>query len=300
MNDRLIWERDGRDWPNRESSRFVTAAGLLWHVQVMGKGPVVLLLHGTGASTHSFRDLARILASHFTVVVPDLPGHGFTGTPISGHGFSLPVVAKGVGALLQSLALKPVIAAGHSAGAAIAARMTLDALIAPAAVVSLNGALLPFPGMANDFFAPAARFFASSRITAKAFTLFTGSRKSVEKLLRATGSSIDADGTRLYARLVSRASHVHGALALMANWDLRPLTRDLPRLPARLLLVTGSQDGMVPPAESYRVRSILPSAEVISLKGLGHLAHEERPGEVAALIERMAPAVTIERPARVL
>ena len=43
-----IWERDGRDWPNREASRFVKAAGLRWHVQVAGEGPVILLVHGTG------------------------------------------------------------------------------------------------------------------------------------------------------------------------------------------------------------------------------------------------------------
>ncbi|MGA8688631.1 MAG: alpha/beta hydrolase, partial [Methyloceanibacter sp.] len=38
MNDRLVFERDGQDWPNRGASRFVEAAGLSWHVQVMGQG----------------------------------------------------------------------------------------------------------------------------------------------------------------------------------------------------------------------------------------------------------------------
>ncbi len=75
----------------------------------------------------------------------------------------------------------------------------------------------------------------------------------------------------------------------MANWDLRPLARDLPRLTPRLILVTGSQDGMVPPAESYRVRALVPKAELVSLRGLGHLAHEERPDEVAVLLERTLP-----------
>jgi magnesium chelatase accessory protein len=289
VNDRLIWERDGRDWPNRAFSRFVTAGGLVWHVQVMGDGPVVLLIHGTGASTHSFRRLAPILASRFTVVVPDLPGHGFTTTPSLASGFSLPGVAAGMAALLGKIALRPVLAVGHSAGAAIAARMTLDRVIAPDAIVSLNGALLPFPGMVNDFFSPAARFLASSALTAKAFTLLAGSRPSVEKMLRATGSIIDAEGKRFYVRLVGNSSHVHGALALMANWNLRPLTRDLAHLPTRLILVTGSKDGMVPPSESYRVRSIVPAAELVSLKELGHLAHEERPEEVASLIERLIP-----------
>ena len=58
--DRSIWEVDGRDWPNRDSSRFVTAGGLRWHVQVAGTGPVVLLVHGTGAATHSGAPAPRL------------------------------------------------------------------------------------------------------------------------------------------------------------------------------------------------------------------------------------------------
>ena len=292
MTARLNWDRDGRDWPNRASSRFVRAAGLRWHVQVMGAGSVVLLIHGTGASTHSFRTLAPMLASHFTVVAPDLPGHGFTDPPAAAAGYSLPGVAGGISSLLRELALSPMLVAGHSAGAAVAIRMILDNAITPTAIVSLNGALLPFPAITNDFFRPVARFLASSSLTARAFTLFAGSRPSVERLVRSTGSRIDPEGMRLYARLTSTSGHVHAALALMANWDLRPLVRDLPHLAPRLVLVTGSQDGMVPPAESYRVRALLPKAELVSLRGLGHLAHEERPADIAALMQRMAPHET--------
>jgi magnesium chelatase accessory protein len=288
MSGRLNWDRDGRDWPHRDFSRFVTAGGLRWHVQVMGQGPVVLLIHGTGASTHSFRAMMALLAAHFTLVAVDLPGHGFTAAPVVSTGYSLPGVARGIAALLRELGVKPAIVVGHSAGAAVAVRMTLDGAIAPVAVVSLNGALLPFPGMGNDFLGPAIRLLASSPLTAKAFAVFGGSRPSVERLVRSTGSRIDAEGMRLYARLTGSSGHVHGALALMANWDLRPLARDLPHLPARLILVTGTRDGMVPPSESYRLRALMPAAELVSLSGLGHLAHEEKPADVAALVQQVA------------
>jgi magnesium chelatase accessory protein len=286
VNRRLVWERDGRDWPNRASSRFVAADGLRWHVQVMGEGPVLLLVHGTGATTHSWRALAPLLAPHFTVVAPDLPGHGFTDTP-GAEGFSLPGVSRGLAALLRALDLTPSAAAGHSAGAAVVAQMCLDRSIAPRVLVSMTGALLPFPGMSNDSFAPIARLLATSRLTASAFTLFVRAPSAMERMMRSTGSTIDAEGMRLYARLARNPVHVAGALGLMANWDLRPLTRDLPRLETRMILMTGSQDGMVPPVEAYRVRTLLPRAELASFPGLGHLAHEERPAEVAALIQRV-------------
>ncbi len=44
----------------------------------MGTGPLVLLLHGAGASTHTWRSLAPLLAEHYTLVMPDLPGQGFS------------------------------------------------------------------------------------------------------------------------------------------------------------------------------------------------------------------------------
>src|SRR4051812_11686088 len=151
MSYHLVWDGDGRDWPHREASRFIEAARLRWHVQIMGQGPVALLLHGTGASTHSFRDLAPLLARRFTVVAPDLPGHGFTATPETSAGFTLPQVAAGVAVLLATLGMRPIIAVGHSAGAAIAIRMALDGLIEPAAIVSVNGALLPYPNPSYGF-----------------------------------------------------------------------------------------------------------------------------------------------------
>ena len=115
------WDVEGRDWPNRAHSRFVTSGRLRWHVQVMGpqdsSTPVLLLLHGTGAASHSWRALAPILAEHFTVVVPDLPGHGFTsGRPSAG--LTMRAMARELGALMGALDIAPHCIIGHSAGAA--------------------------------------------------------------------------------------------------------------------------------------------------------------------------------------
>ena len=50
-----MWDAEKSTWPHHESSRFVDAGGVRWHVQVAGCGPAVLLIHGTGASTHTWR-----------------------------------------------------------------------------------------------------------------------------------------------------------------------------------------------------------------------------------------------------
>jgi magnesium chelatase accessory protein len=48
----------------------------------------------------------------------------------------------------------------------------------------------------------------------------------------------------------------------------------------------GENDRTVPPSEAERVRAILPRAKLRRLPGLGHLAHEERPGKVAEMLCR--------------
>jgi magnesium chelatase accessory protein len=285
MTDRPAWPIDGRDWPNREHSRFLRAGGIDWHVQVAGQGPVVLLLHGTAAATHSWRDVLPLLAPHAMVVAPDLPGHGFTGMP-GDPGLTLPGMARLVEALLDALGVKPDLVAGHSAGAAVALRMALDGRIAPQAVISLNGALTPLGEEHAAFFTRAARLLVGLPFVPKLFAWRAANRAVAERLLRDTGSTIDARGVDLYARLFRRAGHLSGALRMMANWDLRPMLRDLPRLHPDLLLVVGANDRTIPPAKARRVREILPAARIETLPGLGHLAHEERPEQVAGLLLR--------------
>jgi len=289
VTDRPAWPTDGCDWPNREHSRFLRAGGLDWHVQVAGQGadrrPVVLLLHGTAAATHSWRDVLPLLAPHATVVAPDLPGHGFTAMPAD-PGLTLPGMARLVDALVEALGVTPDLVVGHSAGAAVAFRMVLDGRIAPRGVVSLNGALTPLGEEHAAFFTRAARLLVGLPFVPKLFAWRAANRAVAERLLRDTGSRIDARGVDLYARLFRRAGHLSGALRMMANWDLRPLLRDLPRLRADLLLVVGANDRTIAPDKAHRIRDILPHARIAALPGLGHLAHEERPDLVATLLLR--------------
>lgn len=284
MSGDLVYERDARGWPNRDTSRLVRTAGLSWHVQVMGEGPVLLLVHGMGASTHSWRDLMPILARRFTVVAPDLPGHAFTSRPPAAR-LSLPGMAADLGALLEVLGVSPALGVGHSAGAAILCRMALDGRIAPRGIVSLNGALLAFRGVAGHIFSPLAKVLASNDIVARVMVATMSGRRSVERLIADQGSTLDRVGIDLYCRLVRSPAHVGAALAMMANWDLDRFERDLPKLTVPLLQIVGGNDRAIPPSAAFNVRRLLPGATVDERRGLGHLAHEEKPAEFAERIE---------------
>ena len=300
MTQRLQWDRDGIRWPHRQHSRFVQAAGLRWHVQqfesALPDAPTALLLHGTGASTHSWRGLAPLLAPHFKVVSLDLPGHAFTDMPPGGSNslqMSLPGMARAIGELLGVIEVSPTLMIGHSAGAAIAVRMALDGNASPERILSINGALQPLGGLAGQVFSPVAKLMSALPFVPSLFSWQAAQPSVLQKLMNSTGSKLDAEGMALYGQLVSNPGHAAGALGMMANWDLPQLAIDLPRLKTALSLMVGSNDQTVPPRQAARMVALWPAAaaarqpQLTTLPGLGHLAHEERPDLVASRILKL-------------
>lgn len=278
------------DWPHREASAIVEAGGLSWHVQRFGAGPSLLLIHGTAASTHSFRAVSRALSADFEILQADLPGHGFSGALDAP---TLPRVAQALGALLKRLGASPEIVAGHSAGAAIAIRMALDGLIAPKALVGLAPALKPFGGAADGLASAFARIAFLNPVTPRLFAM-RAEPDRVARLIGNTGSNLDEEGAAYYARLLRRPQHVAGALRLMAHWNLRPMLDALKELGPPLTLVVGEGDRATPPGDVATAARRAGAAELIRLPGLGHLAHEEDPEAVSAIIRAAARAPASE------
>lgn len=245
--------------------------------------PKLLLLHGTGASTHTWRGLAPLLSPHVDWLAPDLPGHGFS-DPLPDARCSLPGMASALQQLLKALQFEPDAVLGHSAGAALMLRMALDTPWQGRHLMGLNSALLPFDGLAGLAYAPMARLLASNPLVPRLAAWRGRNEQAVRRLIAGTGSHIDDKGVALYSRLMSNPGHVAGVLAMMARWDLQPLQQDLPALQCPLLLVAASNDRAVPPAQAQRVAQRVPGARAKLLQGLGHLAHEEDPTLVANLV----------------
>lgn len=286
----LDWERDGHDWPHREFSRFVNSGGRRWLVQSMGEaGPVLLLVHGTGASSHSWRGLMPLLAENHRVVSIDLPGHGFTTRGLM-RDLSLRGMARALAGLLETLEIAPDIAVGHSAGAAILLQMRFDGAMATRGIVSLNGAMEPFRGATGVVFPALARMLFLNPLAPRLFAGRANTR-SVARLIGETGSTLDETGIELYRRLLCSTDHVSSALGMMANWDLAPLLRQLPELDTPLLMVSSGLDRTVPQASARRVAALTPNATLELVPALGHLAHEEDPQRFADLLQTWIPSL---------
>ena len=291
----MNWETNGRVWPNRELSRFVTTPRLRFHVQESGPTEVaetasaatrtVLLLHGAGASTHSWRDMLPDLARDHHVVALDLPGQGFSRTTVRNR-FGLEAMAEDIAALLKSEEITPDILVGHSAGGAIAAQLALDLPAPPKALVALNGAFEAFSGLSGAIFPVAAKLLSFNPLTAPAFAHLARAPGVVHRLLAATGSAIDPCGESLYRRLISDSGHVDATLAMMAQWDLQPLRDRISGLRMPVLLLVGGRDHAVPPETSERVARLLQNAEIRRIESYGHLLHEEAPRQTAEEIRK--------------
>jgi magnesium chelatase accessory protein len=281
------------DWTDSGATvRSVVSDGLRWRVLQAGSGPVLLLLHGSGATIHTWHGLLPLLVPHFSVVAPDLPGHGGTELPPAGA-MGLPGVAGLVAGLLRELHCEPRLVLGHSAGLAIAARMTLDGLIHPAGLAGVNPALSvadsPVPGLLAPLVNPVAR----SRTVARLVALFARQPGVVEATLRATGSAVPDGMLQEYRRHAGNPAHVHAVLTMMSHWNLTPLARDLRELAVPLLVIVGDGDRWIAPASLDRVVRAVPQLRRVVVPGTGHLTHEEKPEAVFRSLIAFARGVRV-------
>lgn len=272
------------DWPNRALARMLPVGRLrFWLIEAGPRdAPALLLLHGTGASGHSFHRTIPGLAGQYRLIVPDLPGQGCTASP----GFrrlGLDDMAEDLWALCDALAVRPHAVVGHSAGAAIGLRMA-EMRPLSGGVIGLNAALGEFDGAAGVLFPLLARGLASLPMAASAISALTGRAATVERILAGTGSPLDPAGRAMYLRLVRDPDHVTGTLGMMAQWRLQGLLSRLPELKVPVCLIASDRDRAVPAQVSVDAARVMPMARLIMVPGLGHLAHEEAPDGLAAQI----------------
>jgi magnesium chelatase accessory protein len=276
------WESLRARWPNAAASRFVEAAGLRWHVQQSGTGPAIVLLHGSGAATHSWRGLAPLLSTRCTVIAPDLPGHGFTSFPPNDR-LSLEGMSDSVRQLLRALDVRPHAFVGHSAGGALA--LSLAPAWPGSVVVGINAALAP-PNTVMTWLSPVVQSLTGTGMVGFLTARLAESDFVFESLMRSTGSTIPPEQLELYRVFARSDRHASAVMAMFAEWNLPSLASRFPDIVNRVTLIVGANDAWVPGTATAQAARRLAHAEIITLPDVGHLAHEEQPGRIADIIMR--------------
>ena len=276
----MKWPQDLADWPMADVSRKVLCRPHRWHVQEAGHGDTILLIHGAGGATQSWRAIFPVLAQTHHVVALDLPGQGFTELGARSR-CSLRYISEDIASLLAQENWQPSAIIGHSAGGAIA--LDLARVGITNHVIGINAALSNFRGVAGWLFPMMAKALAINPLTARMVSA-AATPQSVQNLLKGTGSTLNAAGAALYLRLVRDAGHVDATLAMMSQWKLDVLAADMANITARVDLIVASGDKAVPPETSVQAAQVMVNAAVHTIPNLGHLAHEEDADQVLALI----------------
>jgi pimeloyl-ACP methyl ester carboxylesterase len=266
--------------------RFVTIAGTRTFLVEEGpaEGPAVVLVHGFGGSTFSWRkNVAPLAAAGFHVVAVDLPGFGLSDKRWEAD-YSHPAAADFVVAVMSRLGIRRATLVGHSMGGDVVAHVAERHPDAVERIVFV--APVFFEGKAPGGSATLLRYPPLRR----------WARIVVRWKLRPPGTGNTLRTAFADPSLVTpEVIEGYAAPRRLADWDLALLgmARDLSRsaLPRPLstlrvpvLIVWGDRDTWVPLSRGERLRKELPAAEWFVVEGAGHLVLEEKP---AAVDERL-------------
>ncbi len=252
-----------------------------WHVQQDGPpdAPLLLLIHGAGGATQTWRHVFPLLiCAGYRVVAMDLPGQGYTRCGAR-HRCGLDAMAQDLAALAESEGWSPAAVVGHSAGGALALRLAELPAFSGCGVVVVNAALARFDGVAGWLFPQLARALAVAPGVSQIFAATASTPSRVRKLVANTGSDLSDDDLRFFRRLVADSDHVDGTLTMMSQWSVDGLVDRLPANPARVLFIVADGDKAVPPRVSLDAAARLTRSSIQRMPG-GHLVHEEAPQAV--------------------
>ena len=257
-----------------------------WYSQRWGNvGPRVLLIHGTGASTDSWKPLCHELMSETQLIAIDLPGHGKSRRPPAGKS-SLEACVSGLKELCDKTELIPDLIVGHSAGAAIAVELA-QTLSPRIPIVCINAAFGQFPGLAGVLFPYIAKIASALPFTAEVLSRAAQDTERTAKILKGTGSRITEEMLDTYSALFRNRRHVQGTLQLMADWDLDRFLRSLDTVENDVTFICGEDDKTVPAAVSQKWAKRMRHATLHQCAGYGHLIHEEAPEQIAEVLRRV-------------
>jgi pimeloyl-ACP methyl ester carboxylesterase len=265
-------------------SAFIKVDGMDVHYRDEGNAtdslPIVLL-HGTGASLHTFEEWAAVFKKNKRVVRMDIPGFGLTG-PFLNHNYSIEQYVNFIHHFLLARGITKCILGGNSLGGQIAYRFTIkhpqmvDKLILiDAAGYSLESKSVPI-----------AFRLARMPFLNKAFTYVTP-----RFLVKQSVQNVYADKTKVTDKLVERYYDLTlragnrkafvDRMTLAYDSSSIPLIKDIKQ---RTLILWGEQDFLIPLKSAYRFQNDLPNDTLVILKNTGHVPMEENPKESLAVV----------------
>ena len=245
-----------------------------------GNGPALLLLHGIAGSSRTWRDVFPRLSDRFTVIAPDLMGHGQSEKPVGDY--SLGSFASGIRDLLDVLDIDRVSVIGQSFGGGVAMQLAYQhpercerlVLVDSGGLgrevnwmlrfMTLPGSeyLMPviFPGFVRDWGDSLFRTINSRGVRLG----------RMAEMWSAYASLAEAENRQAFARTIKSVIDPGGQT--VSAMDRLYLASAMPTL-----IIWGDRDDIIPVSHAYSAHEALPGSRLVIIEGVGHFPQIEAP-----------------------
>ena len=254
--------------------------GVRLHCVESGEGPVLVLIHGLGAYTFSFRKVIPELARRFRVIALDLKGFGYSERPPHGD-YSLTEQARLVWKALGQLGVSRGAVLGHSMGGAVAMRL---ALAHPEMVERL---VLAASASDHDL----GRFSWGAALAGRLLPLlapFTYYNRRFREFSIRSGYHDPSRCTDDVIEGYMKPGRIRGYLRSLGN-TMASWRKDPPLHPWQItqptLILWGASDRWLPPSRGQRLQRLIPNSRLVVVREAGHLLFDEQPEACVGAIE---------------
>ena len=280
-------------------TRELTLHGHRVSYRTAGDGPeVVVLIHGITGSADTWEEVIPALAEEFTVVAPDLLGHGHSAKPRGDY--SLGAYASGVRDVVAALGYDHATVVGHSLGGGVAMQLAYqfpercDRLV----LVSSGGLGREVHPLLRAAALPGAEFVlpivcatklrdAGNAVWGALGQLGLSAGPDLEEMWRGYASLADRDAQQAFVHTLRTI--VDGGGQRVSATDRLYLAAEVPTL-----LVWGEADRIIPVEHGIEAQEAIPGSRLEVFEGAGHFPHRTDPDRfVDALVdfvERTVPA----------
>lgn len=265
--------------PLGRGQRDTLVSGVRWRSRELeGTGTPVVFVHGHLASSATWEDVLRPAAAGHPAIAVDLPGSGASDRPWP-YDYSVGGQARALAAFLDARGIPRAILVGNSLGGATVMKVAVDqpervaALVVVAPATPHAPMIWPIRLMRRRGLGEIGLALASRRMAAYGLRHFLFGDPS-----RVTAHVVD-DAWRPLAVPGTRRAALHAI-----RTDPAPFVGLEERIRQPTLIVWGSRDRLLPPAEAERLHARIAGSRVVLLPGAGHLPQREQPEALARVV----------------
>lgn len=276
--------------------------------RIAGRGPAIMLVHGIAGTGATWTDVMERLAGKYTLIAPDLPGHGVSDKPVGDY--SLGSLASMLRDLMVTIGHEHATMVGHSLGGGVVMQFVYqfpqrcDRLV----LISSGGLGREVNLLLRAACLPGADLFLATTAGPLAF-VGNVVNNVFGRLGWRPGSDLEevSRGFASLADTATRAAFLHTLKSVVGIEGQRVNASDRLYLASEMpsLLISGGRDPIIPTSHAAEAHKIMPGSRLVIFPEAGHMPHVDEPAAFAAtlseLMEHTEPAnITTERWGEVL